>query len=245
MKLSKKGKRNLKISLVIAAIVALIIFLLTDLGRELFLIFQFNGEALRRYIKGKGALGPWIFFALSYLQVVIAPIPGQLIHFMGGLLFGVWKGFFINHLATVLGSLTAYMLGKAFGEPLTEKLAGRKNTKKVVEFVKRNGAVFFLLAFVLPGLPDDLLCYVAGIVNLPFRVFLILALVARIPFTLTVSLLGDGLLKWTTEQTVFLVVFSVVFTVLVIIFRKPITNFLNKIARIDSQDQDVDISDIM
>jgi len=136
-------------------------------------------------------------------------------------------------------------LGRAFGEPLTEKLAGGGKTKKVVDFVKRNGPIFFLLAFLIPGLPDDLLCYVAGIVMLPFGIFLFLALFARILSTLSLAFLGDGVLKWTTGQMILVIVIMLVLIGLVIIFRKPITNFLNMLVRKESKDDDVDITDMM
>ena len=161
------------------------------------------------------------------------------------MLFGTWGGFLINHTATILASITVYWLGRAFGEPLVDKLAGKGKAKKAVDFVKRNGPIFFLLAFVIPGLPDNLLCYVAGIVTLPFGIFLFLVVVARMPSTLSSSLLGNGVLTWTTGQTIIVIAMLAIFITLVVIFRKPITNLLNKFVRTKSKDQDVDITDMM
>ena len=244
-KKKKIRRRNIKLIIASAIILALLIFILTDKGKQLWDLFQLNGEQFKKYIESKGKWGPALFFLLSYLQVVIAPIPGQITYFVGGMLFGTWGGFAVNHTATVLASVTVYWLGRAFGEPLTDKQAGNGKTKKVVDFVKRNGPIFFLLAFLIPGLPDDLLCYVAGIVMLPFSIFLFLALVARIPSTLSLAFLGDGVLKWTTGQMILVIVIMLVLIGLVIIFRKPITNFLNMLVRKESKDDDVDITDMM
>ncbi|MBP7343140.1 MAG: TVP38/TMEM64 family protein [Clostridia bacterium] len=241
----KIRKRNIKLIIAAAVILAFIIFLLTDTGKQLWSLFQLNGDQFKKYIESKGRWGPILFFLLSYLQVVIAPIPGQVTYFVGGMLFGTWGGFLINHTATILASVTVYWLGRAFGEPLVDKLAGKGKTKKAVDFVKRNGPIFFLLAFVIPGLPDDLLCYIAGIVTLPFGIFLFLVAVARIPSTLSSSLLGNGVLTWTTGQTILVIGILAIFIGLVVVFRKPITNLLNKLVRTKSKDQDVDITDMM
>ena len=147
----KIRKRNTKLIIAAAVILAFIIFLLTDTGKQLWGLFQLNGDQFKKYIESKGKWGPFLFFLLSYLQVVIAPIPGQVTYFVGGMLFGTWGGFLINHTATILASITVYWLGRAFGEPLVDKLAGKGKAKKAVDFVKRNGPIFFLLAFVIPG----------------------------------------------------------------------------------------------
>ncbi len=43
------------------------------------------------------------------------------------------------------------------------------------------GLGFFFLFFLIPGLPDDVLCFVAGLTTLPLRVLLPMAAVARFP----------------------------------------------------------------
>ena len=119
----KIRKRNIKLIIAAAVILAFIIFLLTDTGKQLWGLFQLNGDQFKKYIESKGKWGPVLFFLLSYLQVVIAPIPGQVTYFVGGMLFGTWGGFLINHTATILASITVYWLGRAFGEPLVDNLS--------------------------------------------------------------------------------------------------------------------------
>jgi ABC-type bacteriocin/lantibiotic exporter with double-glycine peptidase domain len=82
-------------------------------------------------------------------------------------------------------------------------------------------------------------------VTLPFGIFLFLVVVARMPSTLSSSLLGNGVLTWTTGQTIIVIAMLAIFITLVVIFRKPITNLLNKFVRTKSKDQDVDITDMM
>src|SRR4030042_4139471 len=73
-------------------------------GLVFFLIFEFNSELwlkahrlyevlhsrqeLKGVIRSFGAYSPLAYMLLQFLQVVIAPIPGGAIEFLGGYLFG-------------------------------------------------------------------------------------------------------------------------------------------------------------
>ena len=47
---------------------------------------------LKHTLREWGVLAPVVFIGLQALQVIIAPIPGQLTGILGGYLFGEWWG---------------------------------------------------------------------------------------------------------------------------------------------------------
>ena len=47
--------------------------------------------------------------------------------------------------------------------------------------------------FLLPGFPDDIICYVAGLSNLPIRTLVMVSLAGRLPGYLATSFLGAGI----------------------------------------------------
>ena len=51
-----------------------------------------NAQELREWVLGFGTLAPVAFILLEAAQVLIAPLPGQVVEAVGGYLFGVWKG---------------------------------------------------------------------------------------------------------------------------------------------------------
>jgi len=53
----------------------------------------------------------------------------------------------------------------------------------------------------LPGLPDNLACFVAGLTKIPVRYLLIAALVGRFPAALTLTMFGDGWAKAQNSTT--------------------------------------------
>src|SRR5512137_1281552 len=53
----------------------------------------YNPHRLKRLILSYGAYSPLAYILLQVLQVIVAPIPGGAIEFLGGYLFGVNAGF--------------------------------------------------------------------------------------------------------------------------------------------------------
>jgi uncharacterized membrane protein YdjX (TVP38/TMEM64 family) len=54
---------------------------------------------LKQTLRAWGILAPVIFIALQALQVIIAPIPGEITGILGGFLFGEWLGLFYSTIA--------------------------------------------------------------------------------------------------------------------------------------------------
>jgi len=48
--------------------------------------------------------------------VIVAPIPGGAIEFMGGYLFGVKAGFLYSMVGLILGSWFAFSIARIFGK---------------------------------------------------------------------------------------------------------------------------------
>src|SRR4030066_1416472 len=97
------------------------VFLLCILaGVIFFIIYQYNSQLwnqvnklyhiyqdphqLKKVIKSFGHYAPLAYILLQIMQVVIAPIPGGAIEFLGGYLFGVKAGFIYSMIGLILGS---------------------------------------------------------------------------------------------------------------------------------------------
>ena len=71
---------------------------------------------IETFITGFGAGAPLVFVALQILQVIFAPLPGEASGFLGGYLFGVWRGFFYSSVGLAAGSLINFGIGRFLGE---------------------------------------------------------------------------------------------------------------------------------
>ena len=141
-------------------------------------------EVLVSYMNSLGFIAPFFFLFLQAFQVVFPVIPGGASCLAGVLAFGPIEGFIYNYVGLTLGSIVSFFLSRNFGLPLINKLFKKETVDKYLGYVrtKKFEKIFFFGIF-LPGAPDDLLCYIAGISGLTFFRFLFIILIGK-PFTL-------------------------------------------------------------
>lgn len=191
-KIKQETKQKIiKLTIIIVALI--LIFLAIYLPLELTGTLEKidSAEKLKDVILSFGAYSYIIFFIIQFLQTTIIPIPAAVTTVAGTLLFGPWITLGISFLAVFSGSLFAFFLGKKIGRRLVVWVAGEKTTLKWEEKLRQGKFVYFLM-MLLPLFPDDILCIVAGTVNMSYRFFIITNLITR-PITIaTTCFLGSG-----------------------------------------------------
>ncbi|GGN98937.1 TVP38/TMEM64 family protein [Haloarcula pellucida] len=147
-------------------------------------------EWVRARIAAFGVLAPLAFLALQTAQVVLAPIPGQVLASVGGYLFGTLRGTGYSMTGVVLGSTLVFVAARRFGRPYVERVVDPAALDRWDEFVARTGVSGLFVLFLLPTFPDDVLCFVAGLTDIRLRTFLTLVVVGRTPSFLAVAYAG-------------------------------------------------------
>ncbi|MDR2514022.1 MAG: VTT domain-containing protein [Christensenellaceae bacterium] len=154
-----------------------------------------SAEALQAYVRGFGAWGPAVFMLLQFLQVIAAPIPGNVTTLAGGALFGFWPSLLFSSAAIFAGSLAAFGLGRRFGRPLIERLAPPAVVDKYLPLIAQKQRMTLTLLFLFPFFPDDLLCLLAGLGGYSWGYFALMCALTR-PWGLVFSaLVGSGALS--------------------------------------------------
>ena len=135
---------------------------------------------LVHYMKQFGLFAPLFFVFLQLFQVVFPVIPGGVSCLAGVLAFGPIWGFIYNYVGLVLGSCVAYLLSLKYGMVLINKIFKKETIQKYLKYIQCNQfqKIFFWGIF-LPGLPDDLLCYIAGISGMSFKKFIVIILIGK------------------------------------------------------------------
>ncbi len=149
---------------------------------------------LQAMIEADLAWGIVIYLVLQILQVLIAIIPGGVIQILGGVLFGGVWGTFLCIGGILLGTVIVYVLVKKFGKPLVEAFFDEKVVTKfsfLQDSKKLELAIFIL--FLIPGIPKDLLTYVAPLTKIKMSSFLVLSTLARIPAIIMSTVFGSTL----------------------------------------------------
>ena len=145
---------------------------------------------LKKIIRSFGPYAPLAYMLAQVLQVVIAPIPGGAIEFLGGYLFGVKAGFFYSMIGVILGSWLAFGLARLFEKVAVEKFVSDRTRKKFDYLIGHEGVILSFLLFLIPGFPKDALCYLLGLTPMHLGIFLVISTIGRIPGTLMACLQG-------------------------------------------------------
>lgn len=147
-------------------------------------------ERLFAFIDAHRRYAILIFVAFQALQVVAAPIPGEVTGFVGGVLFGPYWGVVYSTIGLTLGSWLAFLLARALGRPLVERLVARETMRRYDYVMRHQGLFLAFLLFLLPGFPKDYLCYLLGLGHMSQRSFLLVSIPGRLLGTVLLTLGG-------------------------------------------------------
>jgi uncharacterized membrane protein YdjX (TVP38/TMEM64 family) len=145
---------------------------------------------LREVLQELGVLAPALFIALQTLQVILAPIPGEVTGFLGGYLFGERLGFVYSLTGLTLGSLAAFGMGRLLGAHYVRRRVRQQTWDKLGFIVEGEAAILCFIVFLIPGVPKDITSYFFGISPLPFWGFAVASTLGRIPGTWVLSAQG-------------------------------------------------------
>ncbi len=145
---------------------------------------------MEEYIAGYGLFAPIIFILIFIFSIVFPIIPGGLLCVISVFLFGAVFGFIYSYLATILGSSIAYLLSKKYGRKIVVKIIGKEKFDKQINWLDKGDrfAKFFAFMIFIPFVPDDVLCYFAGLTKMTYKRFLILLALFKIPGIMVYSL---------------------------------------------------------
>lgn len=210
--MNKEKKRLVgKISLALLGVLVMIL-MLNYLPAILELTLSM--DKFRDYIISIGALGPLVFILFQILQTVVAPIPGEVIQIAGGYIYGVPLGTIYTTAGMLAGAVTAFYFTRLLGGSWIQNLLKQKFPWMATMTDGKKFSVFLLVFFLVPGLPKDLLIYLAGVTTIkPFRFFGIL-LIGRFPWLLASVSIGANIYQKNYTLTIILSVIALLAFVL-------------------------------
>jgi uncharacterized membrane protein YdjX (TVP38/TMEM64 family) len=186
-------------------------------------------QRLRAFIASFGPFGAVVFVLIQALQVVFAPIPGEVTGFVGGFLYGNTWGSILSTIGLTLGSVAAFQIARVFGLRLVEKVVKKAYIEKFNEFVTHKGLYISYILFLIPGFPKDSLCYLLGLTHMRFLDFFLMALLGRLPGTIMLTFQGTAVKD--ARYTAFIVLFvvSVALTLILYFARNHIVAFFSHV----------------
>ena len=220
-------------SLLVLSILTLIIlaFHLYHKGvwRDILLYYKyfFDIKRLKLFIISFGPYAALMFLFLQFLQVLLAPIPGEVTGFVGGLLFGKVMGTILSEIGLLAGSLAAFGLSRIFGVKLVQQIVKKKSMERFDHFVTHKGLHITFIFFLIPGFPKDSLCYLLGLTHMRYLDFIIMNVFGRLPGTLLLAWQGNAIRNQNYQEFFFLLVGTVIFIFALYLTRNYTIKFLS------------------
>jgi uncharacterized membrane protein YdjX (TVP38/TMEM64 family) len=153
--------------------------------------FSQEGEFIH-FLRAGGIKGPLICIAAEFAQVVVFAIPGTIVEFATGYVFGPWRGLAYLIVGVLLGSAFNFYFARILGRPLLQRLISRTTLEKVDNLLARTpGKIAIFLLFLMPETPKDAICYGAGLTGISPLEFVLISSLSRLPVILATTMIAS------------------------------------------------------
>ena len=211
--------------LVIVVLIPLILFLT---HREFFAQIE-SIEHVEQFIKGYGHMSGLVYIVFQIFQVVISVIPGEIFQVAAGYLFGPFWGIIYALIGCTLGEAIAFGLARVLGRGFVRLFMSEEQFEKYSSRLNSNkGYTLCFILYLIPGIPKDILCYVAGASEIRFLPFLIISMVGRLPGLVGSIVMGTLVDSGQYTIAIIILVLACIACVLGFIFRDKLSDFMDR-----------------
>lgn len=224
----EKTKTILKaVFFVLLIVVIPMILFLTN--REFFSQFE-SIEEVENFIGSYGHLSGLVYIGFQILQVIISLIPGEVFQVAAGFLFGPFWGIVYALIGCAIGEAIAFGLARVLGRDFVRLFLSEEQFEKYSSRLNSNrGYTLCFILYLIPGIPKDILCYVAGASEIRFLPFLIISMVGRLP-----GLIGSIAMGALVDSGQYLfagiiLALACIIAVIGFIFRERLSDYIDRI----------------
>lgn len=126
----------------------------------------------------------YIFFFISFAQPILLPIPEAITIPGASAVFGPAVAAAIAFPGTLLGISAMFFAARYGGRKFISRLIKEEQVRRYQHYVSKNETLIMFLLFIIPILPDEIICVGAGIGQVSPKRFLLIASISKI-FTAT------------------------------------------------------------
>jgi uncharacterized membrane protein YdjX (TVP38/TMEM64 family) len=226
---SPRAGRHLVITAVFATVIVLLYLLSPGLrsvlGQVVSLLSELDATGIRDWVLSFGAFSPVVYVLVAVAQVIVSPIPAGPVTFAGAMIFGVPQGLALSMAGSVVGSVLVFAAARRWGEPLVMRLLGEETFYKYSGRLDSQGWWLFAILLV-PFMPDDAVCALAGLSAVTFRRFLFFMVVGRLPGATLTALLASDLVTRSSAGWIVAGMILVALLALGFVYRKRLESWI-------------------
>lgn len=155
-------------------------------------------KPLQDFILGLGPIGYLLAITLIILNTLFPVIPGALPQLATFMAYGGWLGYSMALIASIIGSVISFLIAKHYGDTFVKAFVPDDLFHKIRDKIKdeKTASLLLLIAYLVPGFPDDATTMVVGLTDMKLSRFILLCFIAK-PLPTFAYLFGiTSLLDW-------------------------------------------------
>ena len=164
-----------------------------------------------------------VYLGAELLQILISVLPGQVFQFAAGYLFGFVPGLIYTAIGAVTGTIVTFCLARVLGTDAVHLMLGEERTEHFIRLLNsRTAYLITFLIYLIPGVPKDTVCYIAGVSEMKMIPFVIITVIGRLPAMAASIVFGAMYMKQNYTGMAIVAVVVCVIVLICIIRRKDI-----------------------
>ena len=148
-------------------------------------------ERIRTWVQRFGILGPIVLILVMAFQIFLLFVPNLLLFIIAIMCYGPVWGTLISLIGVAASSSLGYYIGNKVGPRAIDRFVSQETQDKLAFFVRRYGAKAIFI-FRLSSLSTDALGFIAGILEMNFRRFLLATLAGIAPVITLLAIYGKN-----------------------------------------------------
>ena len=149
-------------------------------------------DQLLQWVRDQGAWGP-VLLGAAYIIACVLFVPGLILTFAAGFLFGPLIGSLTVSIASVLGATAAFLVGRYLAREWVERMVQHHPKFRAIDrAVGREGFKIVLLTRLSPVFPFNLLNYAFGLTKVSLRDYVLASWIGMLPATVMFVYLGSA-----------------------------------------------------
>ena len=187
-------------------------------------ILQFRSfDEVVAFLRQYKSLSVPVYLGAELLQILISILPGQVFQFAAGYLFGFIPGLIYTAIGAVMGTIVTFCLARVLGTDAVHLMLGKERTDHFIRLLNsRKAYLITFLIYLIPGVPKDTVCYIAGVSEMKMIPFVIISVVGRMPAMAASIVFGAMYMKQNYTGMAIVAVVVCVIVLVCIIRRKDI-----------------------
>src|SRR5688572_4426050 len=171
-------------------------------------------ERIERWVNTFGVFGPIVLILGMMLQMFLFVVPNVLLMMIAIVSYGPVWGSLISFVGVFAASSFGYYIGRKLSPVTISKFVSEENQQKIGEYIQDYGVSVIMITRMC-SFSNDALSFVAGILKMRYRKYILSTLVGIIPLIATLALFGknekiEWALIWITVASLVMLVVYII-----------------------------------